>query len=150
MFAAVAPARAVDSGLNGDYADEGVIVKADAKAFPHGVSLHALLSLEFEPALARKLKEQAAHVVVRQENGAVEIKVYDHDGAVIKQGRWKKDAGPNGRVILRFSVRDEEYFFRFETTAEQRLLQVTIDRNEPTILGPAVNSVGTFLFPRID
>lgn len=149
LFASAGVARAQDTGLNGDYADEGVIVKADEKAFPHGVSLHALLSLELEPSLALKLKEQAAHVVVRQDNGAVDIKVYDRDGEVIKQGRWKKEAGANGLVILRFSVRDEEFFFRLETIGEQRLLQVTVDRNDPTILGPAVKSVGTFLFPRI-
>lgn len=134
--------------MTGDYEDTGVIASGAAEQFPLGVSLHALIGLEFDPSLARQLHEQADRISVRCENGRLAIKVLDRDGGVIRQGNWRKDTQA-GRIVLLFRVKDDNYLFQFESVSQQRLLQVTVQHSTPTSFGPNWHDVGTFLFPRI-
>jgi hypothetical protein len=141
--------RGEETGLSGEYADDGVVLSGAAEQFPHGVSLHALLNLEFDPGLARQLHEQTSRISVRQENGVLEIKIHDHDGDVSKQGRWRKEPSPGDRIFLRFHTPTEDYFLQLEPVSHGQLLQVSVQRSTVTFLGPAFTDVGVFLFPRI-
>lgn len=144
------PATAPTPGsLSGDYEDEGIIAQGAAADFPGGVSLGALLSAEFEPALVRKLHAQIAKVRLQQGESLLKAWVYDHDGAVLRQGRWNRDAQSPGRDYLYFRINDEQVVLILETAGEGRMLKVTLQRSAATALGPAFRTVGIFLFHRL-
>jgi len=142
--------------LTGDYDDEGTVSKA-APDQPAGVvSLHALLSLEFVPGLARLLHDQTGVVKIKHEAGMLEVAVVNREGEVIWQERWKQGEGyqrSGDTLSLHFRPgrKDkEEFLLNFETVTAYRLLQVEVVRLTPTVLGPVRHPMGTYLFHRAE
>ncbi len=141
--------------MSGDYEDAGTTVAGETELAVWGASLHALLRLEFDPRLANLRREQTSHVTVKHGGGVLAIEVYDVDGEVSWRGRWRENEGYARRgeaAILRFRVggsAKEEVMLILEPVASQGLLQVTAHRITPTVLGPGVKKLGTYLFHRV-
>lgn len=141
--------------LSGDYEDGGTTVAGESELSMWDASLHALLRLEFDPRLSSLRREQTSHVKVFHGGGRLSIEVYDRDGEVSWRGQWRENDGYSRRgeaAILRFRVAgtsNEDVMLVFEPVAPQGLLQVTAHRITPTILGPAVKKLGTYLFHRV-
>jgi hypothetical protein len=150
---AAADDRAPD--LTGVYDDEGTVVSTATGRPADGGSLHALLSLEFVPALARILHDQTAQVRIKHSRTSLEIEVIDRDGKVSWQGAWKQgeDYGlREGRVVLHFKPGKfgrDEFLLMFRNVTTHRLLELEVQRLTPTLLGPTVHPIGTYLFPRL-
>ncbi|MDB6115830.1 MAG: hypothetical protein JWQ62_2775 [Lacunisphaera sp.] len=141
--------RAESPAISGDYEDEGVLADGAAADFAGGVSLGALLSMEFEPALVRKLHEQISKVSVRQGDGALKAIIYDREGAVFRQGRWNRSEQTGARAYLYFRNNDEQILLLLEPAAEGRMLQVTLQRSKATAFGPVFRTVAVCLFHRL-
>lgn len=154
MLPVAAAAAESELDLTGIYDDEGTVVSTAGSAADVG-SLHAMLNLEFVPALARILHEQTAQVRIKHGRDALEIAVLDRDDKVVWQGRWKEGevySIREGRVILHFKPRQfgrDEFLLIFRNITAHRLLEVEVQRLTPTVLGPSVHQVGTYLFPRL-
>jgi len=141
--------------LTGVYDDEGTVVTTDVGRASDGVSLHALFKLEFVPALARILHEQTTQIRIKHNRASLEVEVTDPDGKVIWQGAWQHGEGyamRDGRVVLHFKpgkFGQDEFLLLLRTITVHRLLEVEVQRLTPTLLGPSVHPVGTYLFPRL-
>lgn len=149
LVAVNALAADTPGGLSGDYEDEGTLADGAAKDFAGGVSLGALLSMEFEPSLVKKLHEQIAKVRVKQGDGVLKAVIYDRGGAVLRQGRWNRSEQKAGQAYLYFRDQDQHIVLLLETAGDGELLKVTLQRSDPTLFGPALRTVGVLLFPRI-
>jgi hypothetical protein len=143
--------------LSGVYEDAGTIVSVPDGQEPLAVvSLHALLSLEFNPGLARLLHERTREVRVQHEGTTLAVEFIDADGEKIWAPVWTRESGltlRDQRLMLRLKpgkFGDDEYVLVFENITTHRLLQVHLQRLKPTFLGPVFQPMGTFLFHRLD
>ncbi len=140
--------------LTGSYEDAGTIVTA-APDQSTVVSLHAMLSLEFVPGLARILHDRTAEVRLFHEVGALRVEVVDRDDEVIWRATWKQGEGfslRDGRAVLHFKpgrFGNDEYVVVLSTVTEHRLLQLEMRRMKPTFFGPVFEPMGTYLFHRL-
>ncbi|HEY8993440.1 MAG TPA: hypothetical protein VIM71_02045 [Lacunisphaera sp.] len=150
-----AAAEEREPNLTGIYDDEGTVVTTAVGRASDGVSLHALFKLEFVPALARILHEQTAQIRIKHHRASLEVEITDPDGKVIWQGAWQHAEGyaiRDGRVVLHFKpgkFGQDEFLLLLKTITVHRLLEVEVQRLTPTLLGPSVHPVGTYLFPRL-
>lgn len=139
--------------MSGDYEDAGTTVAGETELAVWGASLHALLRLEFDPRLASVRRDQTSRISLKHGGGVLAIEVYDVDGEVCWRGRWRENEGYARRgeaAILRFRVggpASEEVMLILQP-APGGLLQVTAHRMTPTVLGPGVKKLGTYLFHR--
>lgn len=151
---AAAVAEEGAAGIPGVYEDDGTTVTSGAASTEGIPSFLALLKLEFDPAVAKVLHDETAQIAVRQEENLVEIEARDADGTVSWTGRWIEGDGwvrQGAAIVLRFRatrVGAEEFRILLEPLSENGLLQVQVQRVTPTVLGPAVRSMGTYLFHR--
>jgi len=151
-------ARAID--ISGYYADKGTIVRAGqiADDAPEVMSLHALLNLEFDPALAGVLFAETTRVDLVQAGRVLESRIHSPDGVLRWQGEYWFDDGrspdamsSHSRVILtlrKANARDSHLLI-FELVGEDKSLLVTALRISSTIIGPSAQPVGTYLFSRL-
>jgi hypothetical protein len=150
---AAAGEREID--LTGVYDDEGTVITTTTGRPADGASLHALFRLEFVPALARILHDQTAQIRIKQGRASLEIEVMDLDGKVSWQGAWELGDGyalREGRLILHFKpgkFGQDEFLLIFKTVSAHRLLEVEAQRLTPTLLGPSIHPIGTYLFSRL-
>ncbi|AOS45972.1 hypothetical protein Verru16b_03063 [Lacunisphaera limnophila] len=141
--------------LSGTYDDAGVVVVAAPDQVPGVISLHAMLSLEFVPGLAKLLHDQTGQVRITHEGFLLKVEVLDRDDAVIWHADWKggEDFGlRDNRIFLRLKpgrFGNDEYVLSFTTVSEHRLLQLEVQRLKPTFFGPVYEAMGTYLFYRI-
>ena len=143
--------------LSGVYEDAGTIVSIPEGAEPLAVvSLHALLSLEFNPGMARLLQERTREVRVQHEGETLAVEFLDKDGEKIWAPVWTRENGltlRERRLQLRLKpgkFGNDEYVLVFENITTHRLLQVHVQRLKPTFFGPVFQPMGTFLFHRLD
>ncbi len=143
--------------LSGIYEDAGTIVSIPEGQEPLAViSLHALLSLEFNPGLARLLQERTREVRVQHEGETLSVEFVDADGEKIWAPVWTRESGVtlrDRRLQLRLKpgkFGNDEYVLVFENITAHRLLQVHLQRMKPTFFGPVFQPMGTFLFHRLD
>lgn len=143
--------------LSGTYDDAGTIVKiADGEQPPEVVSLHAMLSLEFNAGLARLLQDRTREVRIKQEGDTLAVDFVDADGETIWAPVWNRATGcvlRERRLQLHLKpgkFGNDEYVLVFENVTTHRLLQVQVQRVKPTFFGPVAQPVGTFLFHRLD
>lgn len=142
--------------LTGVYDDEGTVVTPPPGKESGVASLHALLSLEFVPGLARMLHDQTGQVRLTHTAGALEVQVANRDGEVIWREKWRQgeDYALRGdRVVLRFrpgKFGQDEFVIMLETVTEHRLLQLEVQRLKPTYFGPVYQPMGIFLFHRAE
>ncbi|ACB76404.1 hypothetical protein [Opitutus terrae] len=145
--------RAAPIELSGVYADEGTVVSGDPTLFTSQVSLHALLRLEFDPRLASQRREETSEVRLTHTAGVLAVEAYEADGTLSWRSRWNAGEGRSslGRVVtLRMRAAHagaDDYLLVLEPVNSQ-LLQVRIQRLEPTLLGPMVRATGVYLFSR--
>jgi hypothetical protein len=143
--------------LSGTYEDAGTIMSIpEGQKPPAVVSLHALLSLEFNPGLARLLQERTREVRVQHEGETLAVEFVDADGEKTWAPVWTRDTGctlRERRLMLRLKSGksgQDEYVLVFENITTHRLLQVQLQRLKPTPFGPTFQPMGTFLFHRLD
>jgi hypothetical protein len=147
-----APAR--EPEINGTYDDAGTIATAPPGEPPAVVSLHALLVAEFSPALSRLLHDQTGGVRLTHTGGQLRAEILNRDGEVAWERIWRQgeDYGVQGaRVVLRFKaarVDGDDFVLLLETVTAYKLLQIEVQRHTPTVLGPKVQPMGTYLFHR--
>ncbi|MFZ5494811.1 MAG: hypothetical protein ACOZE5_05670 [Verrucomicrobiota bacterium] len=152
--ALVAPHR--EPEITGAYEDEGAIAVAPPGEPPPVVSLHALLTVQFIPGVARLLHEQTGEVRLTHTAGRLRAEITNRDGEVAWERIWRQgeDYGVQGaRVVLRFKgVRphDDDFLLLLETVTAYKLLQVEVQRLTPTLLGPRARPMGTYLFHRTE
>jgi hypothetical protein len=155
LLAVTAAAEEAAADLTGIYDDEGAVIATAAGRPADRGSLHALLSLEFVPALARIIHDQTARVRIKHSRTSLGIEVIDLDGKVSWQGAWKQDEDyglREGRVVLHFKSGKfgrDEFLLMFRNVTAHRLLELEMQRLTPTLLGPTVHPIGTYLFPRL-
>lgn len=137
---------ALSADLSGEYADAGVVVEDPARLFHERVSLHALLALQLDPKTADVLHEETDRVGLWFGDQEIELRVRNRDGEVFTRTRWRLVPGERTLAVCRGS--DGEYVFAFETVEGGRLLRVVLSRKDVTLFGPAVQTVGVFVFPR--
>lgn len=141
--------------LSGDYEDGGTTAEDNAASPNFEPSLAALLRLEFDQRLAGVRHDETARVRVAQSPGALAIEIFDKENAVVWKGRWEEGSGYVRRgaaIVLRFQTGTtiaDEVFLSLEPVAENRLLQVTVQCVQSTLLGPGVTQRGVYLFSRV-
>jgi hypothetical protein len=149
-----APARATEVG--GVYDDEGTIVVAPPGEPPPVVSLHALLTLQFIPGVVQLLHDQTGEVRLAHTPGRFHMAITNREGEVAWERTWREgdDFGVQGKtIVLRFKAAregDDDYFLHLESVTAYKLLQVEVQRHSPSLLGPRIQSLGTFLFHRAE
>lgn len=142
--------------LSGSYDDTGIVVTAAPDQPPGVASLHAMLSLEFVPGLARLLHDQTGLVRLAHEGALLRVEVVNHDDEIIWRSSWKQGEGyalRDGRVYLHLKpgrFGSDEYVLIFSTVTEHRLLQLEVKRLKPTFFGPVYQPMGTYLFHRAE
>lgn len=143
--------------LTGTYEDSGTAITfAPGQSAQDVVSLHALLSLEFVPGLARMLHDRTSRVKVTHHAGSLDIEVLNRDDEVDWRASWKqgKDYALRGdRLVLHFRpgrFGQDEYVFLLDTITTHRLLQLEVQRLKPTFFGPVAQPMGTYLFHRAE
>ncbi len=148
----VTPAR--EPEITGTYADDGTIAVAPPGDEPKVVSLHALLIAEFNPGLAKVLHEQTGSVRLTHTAGLLRAEILNRDGEVAWERTWRQGddyAVRGAQILLRFKAAREngdDFILRLETVTAYKLLQVEVQRLTPTLLGPRMQPMGTFLFHR--
>ena len=154
LAALVTPPR--EPELTGAYEDAGTIAIAPPGDPPPVVSLHALLVAEFMPGLVRILHDQTGEVRLTHTAGLLRAEITNRDGEVTWERHWRQgtDYGMQGpRVILRFEgarPEDDDFLLLLETVTAYKLLQVEVQRHTPTLLGPRIQPMGTYLFHRAE
>ena len=154
-LAAVAAAiELTTADISGDYEDGGTTLSSTPGMVEGEASLGALVRLVGDPKVAQVLHDQTAHVTLKHGNGLLVIETFDYDGQVSWRGWWRDGeqfVQRGATVIMRFQTapEGEEVILLFEPVAGDRLLQVTVQRFQPTIFGPMVRQRGVFLFSRI-
>ena len=152
--ALVTPARAPE--ITGVYDDEGTVAlppPAGVQVFP---SLHAFLSGEFSPGMAKLVHEKTRQLRLTHANGRLEAEATDHDGEAIWNFEWKSGDtfGVRGeRVVVLFrgaKVNDDQYRLLIETVSTYKLLQIEVQRLRPSTFGLQVQPMGTYLFSRAE
>jgi len=155
LVAVAGRAEKREPDLTGVYDDEGSVVTTATGNREDGASLHALLSLEFVPALARILHGQTAQVRFKHGVDSLLIEVIDRDDKVVWSGAWQHGDGfgiQEGRVILHFKpgkYGQDEFLLIFRNVTTHRLLELEVQRLTPTVFGPSMHPVGTYVFPRL-
>jgi hypothetical protein len=155
---ALAPAAlARDLELTGAYEDAGTIITAaPGQSERDVISLHAMLSLEFVPGLARLLHDQTGLVRLTHEGSALRVEVVGRDEEIIWRANWKQGEGfavRDNRVYLHFKpgrFGNDEYILILSTLTNHRLLQLEVQRLKPTFFGPVFQPMGTYLFHRAE
>jgi hypothetical protein len=157
VFAAAITGQTRELELTGAYEDSGTTITAAPGQSPQDVvSLHALLSAEFVPGLARMLHERTSLVKMTHTVGSLEIEVLNRDDEVDWRASWKQgtDYALRGdRLMLRFRpgrFGQDEFLLLLETITAHRLLQVEVQRLKPTFFGPVAQPMGTYLFHRAE
>ena len=142
--------------VSGVYADKGPVVGTDPAKPPQEVSLHALLSLEFDPVIGCAQHTQTSFLKLIDTGDAFEIRIYDQEAELLWRGRGRREQGAfsrdDHRVILRLrSARfgDDLFAFFLEPLADTGLLEVKVLRVSATAFGPGTRTVGTFIFHRV-
>lgn len=138
--------------VSGVYADGGTLLESASHQTVEVPSLYAWLRLEFDPKVANVLRDQVGHVVLKHAGSLIDVEVYDSDGAMSWSKQWQEGEDfvqQDGRVILcargvRFG--NDEIILVLERLPDNELLQVTVQRVSPTMLGPAARKVGSALF----
>lgn len=152
MLAAVAHGQ--DLNLSGEYEDKGTAVPGKADTGPQEVSLHALLSLEFDPAAGVGIRADSSYVEITQEQSTLTFRVFDRDGTATWRSRSPFRIGvtiEGPHLLVRMSdprFGDDSFDFILQPVADNRLLQVRVVRHQATPFGPVARDVGTYLFPR--
>lgn len=155
-IALVAAAATPAAEVGGVYDDEGTIVVAPPGDPPPVVSLHALLTLQFIPGVVQMLHDQTGEVRLTHTTGRFHMAITNREGEVAWERTWREgdDFGlQEGRVVLRFKAAregDDDYFLSLETVTAYKLLQVEVQRHTPSLLGPRIQSLGTYLFHRAE
>jgi len=156
LLVLVAPTKGRDLELTGVYEDEGTVAVAAPGRTDEVVSLHALLSLEFVPGLAKILHDRTSLVRVKHLASVLEVQVVDREGETTWQEIWKEGADfkrQGDALLLHFRPgrKDkEEFVLTLQTLTAFRLLQVEVRRLTPTLLGPLSHPMGTYLFHRLE
>lgn len=142
--------------LTGNYDDAGTLVTAAPDQAPGVVSLHAMLSLEFVPGLARQLQDQTDQVRLVHEGAEIRVEVVGRDEETLWRATWKQGqhyALRDGRVYLHLKpgrFGNDEFMLVLSSVTEHRLLQLEVKRMKPTFFGPVYQPMGTYLFHRVE
>lgn len=153
--AVAASAAAKEPDIAGTFADDGTTIVKVEHGPAGAVSLRALFALEFDPRAARLLHERTAEIRIVEGPVSLTVLALDAEGAVAWQRDWRLGDGyarNDGRVMLRLrSDRHgrDEFVLNLEAVTEHRLLQVELQRLTPTLLGPMLAPLGTWVFPRL-
>lgn len=144
------------TAINGAYDDAGTIVVAPPGEPPPVVSLHALLTLQFIPGIVQMLHDQTGEVRLTHTAGQLRLVITNREGDAILERVWREgdDYGlRDGRVLLHFRGArqgDADHVLLLETVTAYKLLQVEVQRHTSTLLGPRIQSLGTYLFHRAE
>jgi hypothetical protein len=138
--------------ISGRYSDKGTRIPSENEKDTAEVSLHGLLSLEFDPAIAALNFQETSTVEIRQSDDVFEVRIFDKEGKVRWNGQWKKgvEYTPEGnRAALRLRAADgkEPVALVFEPI-DNRMLQVEASRITSGPLGPGTQKIGVYLFAR--
>lgn len=154
---AMLPAAALPATeVSGVYDDEGTIVVAPPGEPPPVVSLHALLTLQSIPGVVQLLHDQTGEVRLTHTPGRFHMAITNREGEVAWERTWREgdDFGLQGnQIVLRFKAAregEDDHFLRLESVTAYKLLQVEVQRHTPSLLGPRIQSLGTFLFHRTE
>lgn len=147
-------ARAID--ITGDYESTGTIISTSLEHPGGPVSLHGLLALEFDLALAQRLYADTTRVSLRQTASRFAIECRDGGGAVTWRGEWRHGIGyavEDDRVKLEFRSAQryghDLFVFRLSTDPKRNLLVLSVRRVRPSSFGPGETELGVFCFPRL-
>lgn len=143
--------------LSGVYDDAGTAASIPAgQPTPAVISLHALLSLEFNPGMARLLQERTREIRITHDERTLSVEFLDREGEKIWNPVWTRENGyslRDRRVQLHIKpgkFGNDEYVIVLENVTPHRLLQLHLQKLKPTFFGPVFQPMGTFLFPRLD
>lgn len=141
---------AAAANISGTYSDKGSALSGSSSA----VSLHALLSLEFQPEVGLADHANTEGVVILDEDGWLEIKTYTGSGTEISRTRWGPHNGfghKDGKAVFRIEKsRNELYSFLLSSAADGAALEVAVYKVTPSALGPGAHPVGTYFFVKAD
>ncbi len=153
-LAATALASATD--ISGVYDDKGVVMTSSEPAqVEQEISLHALLSLEFDPEAGRIMYEETNRVDLVQASDEILIRAHKEKSRVSWRTEYLYEAekgsihGPRVIVNTRKPGEREVYTFIFELLENKDHLLVTVYRVSATIVGPSGKPIGSYLFTRM-
>jgi hypothetical protein len=154
LVALVPTARAID--VTGDYESAGTIISTTLEHPGGPVSLHGLLALEFDLALAQRLYVDTTRVSIRQSASRFAIECHDASGGVTWGGEWRDGVGyavENDQVKLEFRSAKryghDAFIFRLNTDPRRNVLLISVRRVRPSSFGPGETELGVFCFPTL-
>lgn len=137
--------------ISGTYEDKGSVVGSTAENVEI-ISLHGLLNLDFDPISTDANWGDTSHVVLVDEDGMIEIEIFNGDDQRIWRTKWGARNGfshegdaaviriQNGRdanrrtVLVARPLNDGEF------------LEVKAYNIKPSYVGPFSDPVGTYIF----
>lgn len=141
------------ANISGIYADKGTMLSTDAGTPPE-VSLHALLGLEFNPAVGVMNHARTESVEITDLDGWLEIITRTGGGTEISKSRWGPQNGfshEDDYAVFRISKnRDEFYSFLMKPAADGAAMELRIYKVRPSALGPGADNIGTYFFVKSD
>ncbi|GAB1489152.1 hypothetical protein MASR2M8_16040 [Opitutaceae bacterium] len=153
-LAATTIASATD--ISGVYDDKGIVMtSSQPEQVEQEVSLHALLSLEFDPEAGRVMYEDTHRVDLVQASDEILIRAHKEKNRVSWRTEYLYEAekgsihGPRVIVNTRKPGEREVYTYMFELLENKDHLLVTVYRVSATIVGPSGTPIGSYLFTRM-
>lgn len=144
-----AAARAVD--LSGTYSDKGTALATDDSKLSGEISLHALLSLNFDAK--RDVYESTDEVKFEQTAEGLDARIYNTDGKEVSKAQWRKDREyreEDKKLTLTLrGAGDQAGVLVFEPSSDGKYLEVTVARLTPTTFGPVAQKIGSVIFPKL-
>ncbi|MBI2512633.1 MAG: hypothetical protein HYV96_11690 [Opitutae bacterium] len=154
IVALLPAAHALD--VTGDYESAGTIISTTLEHPGGPVSLHGLLALEFDLALAQRLYADTTRVTIRQTASRFAIECRDASGGVTWGGEWRDGVGyavENDQVKLEFRSAKryghDAFVFRLSTDPKRNVLLLSVRRVRPSSFGPGETELGVFCFPML-
>ena len=142
--------------VSGVFDDKGSVISAEKPELAGAeVSLHALLSQEFDPETGRILYAETERLDIIQTSDDLTFRAHKETTRVNWSVEYLYEAakgsvhGPRVIVNLRKPEERDVYTYVFELLENTDHLLITVYRVTATIVGPSGKPIGSYLFTRI-
>ncbi len=144
------------SDVSGVYHDKGSVISNEKPELAGAeVSLHALLSQEFDPETGRILYAETERLDLIQTSDDLTFRAHKEKTRVSWSVEYLYEAvkgsvhGPRVIVNLRKPEERDVYTYVFELLENKDHLLITVYRVTATIVGPSGKPIGSYLFERM-
>ena len=144
--------RADALDISGTYDDKGSIIGSNGVGSGESVSLHGLLSLEFDPVMAEANFGDTSHVVLVDKDGKIDIEIFDDNGTMIWGTVWGVHDGYSHEgdvAVIRISngsANGDRTSLVMKTFNDGAYLEVKAYAVKYSAVGPHSEPIGSYIF----